>query len=110
MKKVKVIARPDHFMVDLNEDENPVSVTCEYEGYKYTYTLNEPLTQRMVNKAFADRDERTPDASQYLADCLAAAFFGASRTHHIRNIMSNGFQLEGVLKFEPIEDASQNGE
>lgn len=75
MPKLIEIPRPDNFRVEQNESGQPLSVTCEYEGYRYKFTLNEPLSQRTVNKIHADSDEVPPEASQYLANCLAAAFF-----------------------------------
>lgn len=107
MPKLIEIPRPNNFQVELNESRQPLSVTCEYEGCRYKFTLKEPLTQRTVNRIHADSDDVPPTAQQYLANCLAAAFFGASRTHHIQNIMNNFPGIAGKLSWEKIEQENK---
>lgn len=107
MPRVIKIARPENYRVELNEDGQPLFVTCEYEGYRYKFTLDKPLTQRAVNRIHADSDKIPPSASQYLVNCFDAAFFGASRTHHIRNIMNNFQGISGVLSWEEIEQGNK---
>lgn len=107
MSEIKTIQlpQPNNFVVEIDDAKHTVlSVSCELNGYKYKHTLEEPLNQAEVNRIWVSRElnELPPTPQQYATNCLFAAIFGASRTHHIRNFMNNCEGLKGTLTYEQL--------